>query len=56
MILGRQNTLDEYAQFLKGNSKELDALYSDVLISVTSFFRNPEAFDFIKHEVSQDSS
>ena len=37
--------------FLRGNAKELDALYSDVLISVTSFFRNPDAFDVLKRKV-----
>ena len=51
MVLNKRNTLDDYAQFLRGNGKELDALYSDVLISVTSFFRNPEAFDVLKQKV-----
>jgi len=51
MVLNRHNTLGEYAAFLKGNTTELDALYSDVLISVTSFFRNPEAFDILKRKV-----
>ncbi|HEY8670756.1 MAG TPA: chemotaxis protein CheB, partial [Terriglobales bacterium] len=51
MVLNRHNTLGEYAAFLKGNTTELDALYSDVLISVTSFFRNPEAFDILKRKI-----
>jgi two-component system, chemotaxis family, CheB/CheR fusion protein len=51
MVLNRKNALDEYATFLKGNATELDALYSDVLISVTSFFRNPEAFDILKRKI-----
>ena len=51
VVLNRQNTLEDYADFLRGNAKELDALYSDVLISVTSFFRNPEAFDVLKRKV-----
>jgi len=38
-------------EFPQGNSKELDALYSDALISVTSFFRNPEAFQVLKRTV-----
>ena len=50
MVLNKQNTLEDYAEFLRGNAKELDALYSDVLISVTSFFRNPEAFDVLKQQ------
>lgn len=51
VILTKHNTLVEYAGFLRGNAKELDALYSDVLISVTSFFRNPEMFEALKHTV-----
>ena len=51
MILSKHDSLENYAQFLKGNAKELDALYSDVLISVTSFFRNPEAFDILQRKV-----
>ncbi|MGH7991310.1 MAG: chemotaxis protein CheB, partial [Limisphaerales bacterium] len=51
MVLNKLNTLQEYAVFLKGNAKELDALYSDVLISVTNFFRNPEAFEALKRKV-----
>ncbi|MEO8054150.1 MAG: CheR family methyltransferase [Acidobacteriota bacterium] len=51
LMLNRQDTLDDYARFARGNAKELDALYSDVLISVTSFFRNPETFDVLQHKV-----
>jgi two-component system CheB/CheR fusion protein len=51
MVLNKQNTPVGYADFLKGNAKELEALYSDVLISVTSFFRNPEAFEALKLKV-----
>ncbi|WP_411281503.1 chemotaxis protein CheB, partial [Gemmatimonas sp.] len=51
LVLSKHETLAGYAVFLKGNTKELDALYSDVLISVTSFFRNPEAFDSLKRKV-----
>ncbi len=48
MILTKHNALTDYAAFLRGNAKELDSLYSDVLISVTSFFRNPEMFDALQ--------
>ena len=51
LVINKQNTLEDYAAFLRGNAKELDALYSDVLISVTSFFRNPEAFEALQREV-----
>ena len=51
MVLTKHDTLERYAQFVGGNSKELDALYSDVLISVTSFFRNPDPFEVLQREV-----
>jgi two-component system, chemotaxis family, CheB/CheR fusion protein len=51
MVLTKHDTLERYAQFLRGNDKELGALYSDVLISVTSFFRNPDAFDVLRRKV-----
>ncbi len=51
MVLSKHNTLEDYAQLLSGNTKERDALYSDVLISVTSFFRNPDAFDVLQRSV-----
>ncbi|MDN5871372.1 MAG: chemotaxis protein CheR, partial [Nitrococcus sp.] len=50
LVLSKETRLEDYARFLRGNTKELDALYSDVLISVTSFFRNPEAFDALQRE------
>ena len=51
LVVNRLDTLSDYAQFLRGNAKELDALYADVLIHVTSFFRNPETFDFLQHKI-----
>jgi two-component system CheB/CheR fusion protein len=51
MVLTKHDTLEHYARSLQGNGRELDALYSDVLISVTSFFRNPEAFDVLQRKV-----
>jgi two-component system CheB/CheR fusion protein len=50
-VLNKQNTLESYAGFLRGNPKELEALYSDALISVTSFFRNADAFAVLQHKV-----
>lgn len=51
MVLNKLSSLDEYEQFLRGQPTELGALFSDVLISVTSFFRNPESFEFLKRKV-----
>ncbi len=51
MVLNRLTLLADYERALRDNIKELDALYSDVLISVTNFFRNPEAFEVLKRKI-----
>ena len=51
VVLRKLNTLEAYAKFLRGNAAELGALYADMLISVTSFFRNLEAFEALKRIV-----
>jgi two-component system CheB/CheR fusion protein len=51
MVLRKMNTLKEYVQFLKSDPVEVQALYQDVLINVTSFFRNPEVFEALKAKV-----
>ena len=51
LVLNKCETLAAYAAILRGNAKELDALYSDVLISVTSFFRNPDAFAVLRIKI-----
>ncbi len=51
MVLSKCETLEAYGRFLRGNDREQDALYADMLINVTSFFRNPEAFEALKSEV-----
>jgi two-component system CheB/CheR fusion protein len=51
MVLSRLETLPAYAQFLRGNAQELEALFSDMLINVTSFFRNPQAFEALEREI-----
>ena len=50
-VLHKRDGLREYARFLQGDPAETDALYRDVLISVTSFFRNAEAFEVLKSKV-----
>ena len=40
------NTLADYAKLLEADRSEIEALYHDILISVTSFFRDPEMFEF----------
>lgn len=42
---------DVYIRFLKENSAEVHQLFKELLINVTSFFRDPEAFDVLKREI-----
>ena len=51
MVLHTQDNLDDYAKHLGQNRTELDALYQDILINVTSFFREPESFEALKQSV-----
>jgi two-component system CheB/CheR fusion protein len=43
--------LDDYARRLEGDPEELNALYKDLLIGVTRFFRDREAFEALASEV-----
>ena len=51
LVLNKCSRLDDYAVFLRGNPRELGALFADVLISVTSFFRNPESFELLERKI-----
>jgi two-component system CheB/CheR fusion protein len=55
-ILRRMNInhvidVGDYVKILHRSPKEIDALYRDVLINVTSFFRNPEVFESLREVV-----
>ncbi len=47
MMMRAVSGLAEYAELLDGEPEEVDHLYRDLLIDVTSFFRNPDAFSFL---------
>ncbi|HEY4219695.1 MAG TPA: chemotaxis protein CheB, partial [Myxococcota bacterium] len=51
MALQKLDTLDDYVRFAQSNPDELRTLFGDMLIGVTSFFRDPPAFDALKNEV-----
>src|SRR3989442_2975046 len=51
MALHKIGELKEYVLFLRHHPSEVEALYEDILINVTSFFRNPDAFEALKAEV-----
>lgn len=45
------DSLPAYYEFLKQNPDEVAALGKEFLISVTSFFRDPEAFDYLQKSI-----
>ena len=51
MVLQKLDDLSQYVEFLQTTPAEVEALYQDILISVTSFFRDPEAFDALQNVV-----
>src|SRR6266542_1935179 len=51
MILNKLDGLDEYAKYLREHAAEVENLYQDILINVTSFFRNPETFEVLKEKI-----
>jgi two-component system CheB/CheR fusion protein len=44
MAVHQVETLDAYVQYLQQTAAEVEALFRDILIGVTNFFRDPEAF------------
>jgi two-component system CheB/CheR fusion protein len=51
LALARSSDLEEYVRRLKSDREELDVLYHDLLIGVTRFFRDEEAFDVLERQV-----
>ncbi len=45
MVLNKFKKIAEYTNYLKDNKAEIGALYQDMLIPVTSFFRDEKVFD-----------
>src|SRR5256884_694610 len=51
MVLHHLEELKDYVRYIRRNPKELDELYSEILIHVTGFFRDPEAFNVLRTTV-----
>ncbi|MHC5761374.1 chemotaxis protein CheB [Nostoc sp.] len=51
MLLYKLERLEDYAEYLQNNPGEVKALYEEILIHVTHFFRDPEAFEVLKERV-----
>ena len=51
MVVLKLDSLKEYVKYLMEHPEEAEILYDDVLIPVTSFFRDFEAFEALKTQV-----
>jgi two-component system, chemotaxis family, CheB/CheR fusion protein len=51
MVLHKVHGLDDYVKYVHENPSELQALYQDILIHVTRFFREPDSFEALKERV-----
>jgi two-component system, chemotaxis family, CheB/CheR fusion protein len=51
MVLNKMDTVGAYLKHLEADPFEVEALYRDLLINVTAFFREPETFEYLKSEV-----
>ena len=51
MLLHKIEALEQYVRYLQENPSEVAVLYQDILINVTSFFRDPETFTALKNVV-----
>ena len=54
MSINQVEDIRDYVTFILSNPSELTTLYRELLIGVTSFFRDQEAFDFVAANVLPD--
>ena len=51
MLILKTEKMEDYLKYLQTNPGELSSLFQDILINVTGFFREPETFEALKHEI-----
>jgi two-component system CheB/CheR fusion protein len=51
MLVLHTDSLPEYADRVEADEEEVGILFRNLLVSVTSFFRDPEAFEVLEREV-----
>ena len=51
LVVTRHRSPEDYLSFIMDNPDEVDILFKELLISVTSFFRDPSSFDALKETV-----
>lgn len=52
--LTRCNNIQQYLTLLNTNDEEIEILYRDLLVEVTQFFRDPDAFEILRRDVLPD--
>ncbi len=53
MVSNRVHTMEEYLLLTEKNPEELNQLCKEILISVTSFFRDPKAFEALREALAE---
>ncbi len=51
MVLHKLKGLSSYIDLLQSSAVEIDALFNDLLINVTTFFRDPKVFQALKQKI-----
>ena len=51
MGVRRMEQVEDYLECLRTDPEEVSALFRDLLISVTSFFRDPETWQYLRQEI-----
>ena len=51
IVLNKIENLKKYIIYLRAHKEELQALFDDLLIGVTGFFREPAAFELLKEKI-----
>lgn len=53
LLINKITKFDSYVNFLLSDTHEAEALYYDLLIGVTQFFRDPDCFDILRQQVEK---
>ncbi len=53
MTIQQIHELNDYVRYLESDPAEINSLYKDLLIGVTSFFRDPEAFESMRKQLPE---
>jgi two-component system CheB/CheR fusion protein len=51
MAVAQIDSINKYILYAQQTPEEVEALFRDLLIGVTNFFRDPDVFDFLKREI-----